>query len=90
MGKTYGCSEQFICASALYPMSVLSQFFSVIIDLGIIAPGNCKEVADGLNYIDKWYIHKLMSNVQLPGSKIFYSYILMHFCTQNNDIILAK
>ena len=26
-----------------------------------------KEVLDGINDIDKWYIYQLMSNVQLPG-----------------------
>ena len=31
-----------------------------------------------------------MSNVQIPGSKIFYSQILMHSCTQNNDVTLNK
>ena len=31
-----------------------------------------------------------MSNVQLPGSKTFYSQILMNYSTKNNDVILAK
>ena len=31
-----------------------------------------------------------MSNVQLPGSRLFYSQILMYYCTQNNDVSLAK
>ena len=31
-----------------------------------------------------------MSNFQLPGSKTFDSQILMHSCTQNNDVSLAK
>ena len=30
--NTDGCAEQYICASALYIMSVLSQFFSIITD----------------------------------------------------------
>ena len=35
------------------------------------APGYGKEVVDGLNEIDKQYIHQLMSNVQLLASKTF-------------------
>ena len=31
-----------------------------------------------------------MSNVQLSGSKQFDSHILIHSCTQNNDVSLAK
>ena len=48
-------------------MSVMPQFYSVIIDRGISAPGHGKEVVDGINVIDNRYIYQLMSNVQLPG-----------------------
>ena len=36
---------------------------------GISAPGNGKEVVDGINVIAKRYMYKLMSTVQLPRSK---------------------
>ena len=68
----------------------MSQCYSIIIDRGISAPGNGKEVVDGLNTIDKKYIYQLMSNLQLPGSKTFYSHIVMYSCRQKNDISLAK
>ena len=71
-------------------MSAISQFYSVIIDCGIIAPGHGKELVDGLNDIDKLCIYQLMSNVQLPVSKTFDSQIIMHSSTQNNDVSLAK
>ena len=48
-------------------MSVMSQTYSIIIDRGISAPGHGKEVADGINAVDKRYIYQLMSKVQLPG-----------------------
>ena len=62
--NTAGCEEQYICTSALYLMSVLSQCYSIIIYLGISAPGHGKKMVDGLNVIDKRYIYQLMSNVQ--------------------------
>ena len=62
-------------------MSLMYQFYSVIIDRGISLPGHGKELVDVLNEIDKHYIYQLMSNVQLPGSKTFDSYILMNYCT---------
>ena len=59
-------------------MSVMSQCYSVIIDRGISASGNGKEVVDGINAVDKGYIYQLMSNVQLPGSNIFDSQMKIH------------
>ena len=71
-------------------MSVVLQCYSVITDSGISASGHGKELFYGLNAIDKRYVYKLMSNVQLPVSKIFYSQVLMHSCTKNNYVSLAK
>ena len=84
-----GCAEQYRCASALYLKSVFPQFYSIIIDRVICAPGHGKEVVNGLNAIEKRYIYQLTSNVQLPGSKQFDSKILMYSCTQKNDVSLA-
>ena len=71
-------------------MSVISHCYSVMINRSIIAPGHGKEVVYGINTIDKHYIYQLMYNVQLPGSNIFYSHILMQYSTQNNDVSPAK
>ena len=48
-------------------MSVMSQTYSIIIHRGISAPGQGKEVVDGLNAVNKRYIYQLMSKVQLLG-----------------------
>ena len=58
--NTDGCAEQYRCASALYLLSVMYQCYSVIIDKGISAPRHGKEVADGINAVDKSYIYILM------------------------------
>ena len=71
-------------------MSILSQCYSNIIDPGISEHVHGKDAVDGLNTIYKRYIYQLMSNVQLPGSKTFDSQILMHSCTENNYVSLAK
>ena len=65
-----GCVEQYRCASSLYLMSVLYQFYSIIMYWGISSPGHGKEVVDVLNNIYKRYIYQLISNVRLPVSKI--------------------
>ena len=57
MGNIDGCAEQYIYASALWLMSVMSQCYSVIIDYGISAPGYVKDDVDGINAIDKQYIY---------------------------------
>ena len=63
-------------------MLVMSQCFSIIIDRSTSAPGHGKEVVDVINAIDKRYMYQLMSNFQLPGSKISYSQIQMYSYTQ--------
>ena len=71
-------------------MSVMSQCYFVITDRGISAPEHVKEFVDGLNYVHKRYIYHFISNVQLPGSKIFDSHIKMHTGNQNNYVSLVK
>ena len=87
--NTDGCAEKYRCASSLYLMSFMSQCYSIIIDWGIGAPGYDKEVADGLNYVDKCYIYQFMSTVQLPGSNIFDSQMQVNIGNQNNDVSLV-
>ena len=71
-------------------MSVMSQCYSIIIDRGISAPGNGKEMVDGINAVDNRYIYQLMSTVQLSGSSIFDSQIQTHTGNQKDDVSLAK
>ena len=71
-------------------MSVISQTYSLIIDQKIIEPGHGKEVVDGINAVDKRYIHQLISKVQLPGSIRFDSQIKIHTGTENKDVSLSK
>ena len=71
-------------------MSVMSQCYSVIIDRGISAYGNGKEVVGGINSIVKQCIYQWMSNVKLTGSKIFDSQVIMNYFTQNNGFSLDK
>ena len=68
----------------------MSQCYSIIIDRGISAPGNGKEVVDGINDVDKHYIYQLMSTVQLNISNIFDSHMQMHTGNQKYDVSLAK
>ena len=41
-------------------MSVMLKSYSVIIDIGISAPGHGKYVVDGINTVVKQYIYTLM------------------------------
>ena len=88
--NTDGCTEQYKRASALYPLSVITQCHSIMIHRGISAPGNDKEVVDGLNAVDKRYIYQVMSTVQLPISNRFDSQIQIHTGNKKDDVILAK
>ena len=72
------------------PHVILSQSHSIIIYRGISALGHGKEMVGDLNVIYKRYMYQSMSNVQLPGSRTFYSHILTHSCTHKNDVSLDK
>ena len=61
--NTGSCSGNYICSTALYLVSVLSQALSVIIDCGFSASGHRREVAYGLNYIDKRFLFQIISYV---------------------------
>ena len=63
--NTYGCAEHYICATALYLMSIFSLEFYVIIDRGISAPGYGREVVYGLNTTDKRFIFQLMYQLEM-------------------------
>ena len=78
-----GCEEQYICATELYLMSVLSQHHPIIFDWGISASGNVKKVVDGLNVIDNCYMYQLMSTVKIPG------YFLNIFFSDDSSILSA-
>ena len=70
-------------------MSVISQYYSVIIDRGISAHSNGKEVVNGINALDNRYIYQIMSIVKLSGSNRFDFQIQIHTSNQNNDVSLA-
>ena len=73
------------------PYVSFPQCYSIIIDRDISSPVHGKEVVDGFNAIGKRYMYKLMSNVQLTGSRTFDSQILMNSCRhKKNDVSLAK
>ena len=85
----YGCAEHYICATALYLLSILSQSYNIIIDRGISAPGHVREVVDLLNATYKKFIFHLISTVQLPGIKRFDTQMEVQTATQNTDMSLA-
>ena len=69
---------------------MLSQTFSVIIELGISVPVHGIEVIDGLNYIDKSFIFQLISIVQLPFEKVYDTQVVIHTATRTSDVSLAR
>ena len=67
----YVCADYYRYATDLCLLSILSQSYDIFIDRGIIALGHGREVVDGLNAKEKWFIFHLMANVQLHVSKQF-------------------
>eukprot|EP00957_Ditylum_brightwellii_P112676 8589324-Ditylum_brightwellii.AAC.1 len=51
--ETDGCAKQYRCASAINVLIMLSMKYNIVIDRAVGAPGRGKDVADGLNAVDK-------------------------------------
>ena len=68
----------------------MSQCYSIIIDRGMSAPGNIKEVVDEINDVDRRYIYQLISTVKLPVLNRFDSQIQIQTVNQKYDVSLAK
>ena len=69
---TYGCVKQYRCASAIYLLSCLALEFSIIGDRSVRAPGNWKDVVDGLNDIYKQMLNSDMA--KLLNTKLIKDY----------------
>ena len=49
-----------------------------------------REVADRVKAIGKRFIFQLMENVQLTGSKVYGTYMVMYYVASTADVSLAQ
>ena len=54
--NTYGYADQYWCETELYLPSILAHTYNIIIDCGVGSIGHGREIVDGLNDTDKWFI----------------------------------
>ena len=85
-----GCVKQYCCATELYLLSMLAHIYNIIIDRGVGAPGNFREVLNGLNATKKRFCSMVIPTVKLPGAAAYESHMSMHTSTSNTDISLAR
>ena len=69
---------------------MLSHYFSIIIERGIIEPGHDRELVDGINAIYKWFLLQIMTTAQLPGAKRHDTKMVIHTGTSTFDVCLAR
>ena len=65
--NTDECAKKYICATALYLLSMLSNSYNIVIDRIIWSLGHGKYVVDGLNATDNFFLTMLITTVQLHG-----------------------
>ena len=53
---TGGCAKKYICALAIYLMTVLSYLYGIITNFSINVPFDRNNVVNGLNDIEKCYL----------------------------------
>ena len=66
--NTDGFTEKYICATALFLLSILSHVYNILIDRGGVAPGHGKYIVYGLKANHKMFLSTVMKTVQLPGA----------------------
>ena len=86
----YGCAEQYICATALYLLSMFYHAYNIEIVCGVGAPGHGKDVVDGLNATDKRFLTMFITTVQLSGTATNDSQMFIHTTIVNKDISLSR
>ena len=69
---------------------MLSHAYNLIIDRDIGAPGNGKDVVDGLNATNKGFFSMLTTAVKIPGADTNDSQMFMHNSTSNTEISLER
>ena len=57
--NTDGRADKYTCANKLYLLSMLSHAYKIVIDHGVISPGNGKYVVYGLNATYKSFLHNI-------------------------------
>ena len=60
---TGGCAKQYKCGLDIYLITVISSSYGIIMYCAINAPGHGKNVADGLNAIEKRYLKEQMEPI---------------------------
>ena len=75
--QTDSCANKYLCASAIYIISCLPLIFSIIIIRSVGAHGNGKNVACGLNAIDKRMVKLAIANIL--NTKIIQDYPIFKF-----------
>ena len=66
--NTAGCAEKYICATALYLLSMFSHLHNITINRAVGVSVYGKDSVDGLNAIEI-YVSIFMTKVQFVGSK---------------------
>ena len=85
-----GCADQYICATALYLLSMFSHVYNIVIDHGAGAPGHGKYVVDDFKNTDARFLKMFMTTVKLPGAATNYSHMVIHTTMSNIDISLVR
>ena len=69
---------------------MLVHYYNTIIECGVGPPGHYRDVVDGINDTETWFISTLMKNVQFTGSKGYNNQMAMHAPTNKGEVSLSK
>ena len=90
MKNTYGCNYQYICATVLYLLSILSHAYNFVIGRCFGGPRHGKGVIDGLNATDRRFLYNVDKTVQLTSAATNNSQMVIHTEMSNTYISLVR
>eukprot|EP00957_Ditylum_brightwellii_P078478 5967207-Ditylum_brightwellii.AAC.1 len=53
--ETDGCGKQYMGATVIYLLSLISVRFNIVVDRAVGAPGHGRDIVDGLNATDNFF-----------------------------------
>ena len=78
MENTDICVNKYICATAIYLLSILEHTYNIIIDHGVLSLRHSRELVHGLNFPEKKSLSMLMTTMQLPGATGYEKHMTIH------------
>ena len=89
--QTGGCAKQYSCSIAYYMMSFLSKSYKIVLGIAVDTIGHGKDVVDGFNAVQKWYLATCLRMNSTPEvDKIDSKRMNVNSMTEKREVSFAE